>query len=70
MEFYIVGLINPNNYLEWQIIGLFDNLPKALKVCRSPNHFVGALTLNKDIGDRARKWKGSYYPKGEMNDSK
>ena len=64
VEMFVVGKVaSEKRFREWELVGVFSNIEDAVKVCRTKNHFVGPVTLNKDIGDERKTWPGVKYPK-------
>ena len=64
MELYVVGLyVSPaKNGSVWDFVGVFDDLEKATKACKSSNYFIGPCTLNAPFPDEREKWPGIHYP--------
>jgi hypothetical protein len=59
---YVVGELINEKHKSWKMVGVFSKESEAVKACKTENHFVGSLLLNKSY-QRNRKWKGAYYPK-------
>lgn len=60
MNVWIAGLNRDNDHLE--IIGIFDTKSKAIDVCRTVNHWIAPIELNKDLGDEPMEITNGYYP--------
>lgn len=47
----------------WDIQGVFSTEEKAVAACRTPDYFVGPLTLDAELPHEVvPDWPGSYYP--------
>ena len=62
---YVVGELTNEKAKAWEIVGVFTDEKKALKSCKTNNHFIGEMELNKAFPKKAEKWVGAYYPKLE-----
>jgi hypothetical protein len=63
---WVVGKIKSDEkYQEWEFVGVFDSRQKARIACRTPNHFLGAVGLNRDVGDAVLVWPENSYPMRE-----
>lgn len=68
MELWIVGQINPSNFLEWEFQGVFDSEEKAVSVCEDENWFIGPAKLNECRPSESEDWPEAYYPKRKWED--
>jgi len=59
---YIVGKVNPENYLEWEFMGIFSTEESAVKNCITWEHFVGPVDLDVALPQEQILWEGAYYP--------
>lgn len=66
---YVVGLVL--NYVDksWSIVGVFTTEKEAIKNCKSEDHFVGPMPLDKAFHKPSEEWKGAWYPKLENKPS-
>ena len=64
MELYVVGQINPDNHLEWELQGVFDDIVRAEAICIDDNYFIGPIELNQVISVATTDWINAYYPRG------
>lgn len=62
-ELYIVGKIKPDNYNEWEFMGVFDHEPMAVQQCMDENYFVGPCRLNEALPQETIAWPDAYYPR-------
>lgn len=65
---WIVGKVNPENPLEWELQGVFDTEEGAVAACtayQDTNWFVGPVPLNVELLVGTIEWPEMYYPKGE-----
>ena len=46
----------------WSMVGIFEKETRAVQCCKTENHFVGPLELNKQMPDEPIVWEGVYYP--------
>lgn len=62
---WIVGLVNKSistpSAIVWSLEGVYDTQDKALKVCTTPQHFLGPANINIDMSSNDT-WPGSYFP--------
>jgi hypothetical protein len=68
-KLFVVGKTNPDNYLEWELQGLFENKIDALKICTTKYHFIGEAETNIDYGEKSVAFPNSYYPQLMNNHS-
>jgi hypothetical protein len=61
-QIFVVGKIDLEDYLKWELIGAFENKKDALKICRTKYHFISPIEINKDFGDEPMKNMEAYYP--------
>ena len=59
---YIVGKVNPENYLEWSFMGIFSTEELAVESCITCEHFVGPVELDVALPQDKIIWDGAYYP--------
>jgi len=66
-KLWVVGKIkSEKKWREWEFIGVFESKRTAIKTCRTPDHFIGSVVLNKDEGDvTLPEWPGWSYPMRE-----
>ncbi|MSW53418.1 MAG: hypothetical protein F2817_21330 [Actinobacteria bacterium] len=62
----VTGWLN-DNPTSYNIIGVFSTEARALGVCRTPNHVLIPMKMNKDEGDETVIAEGAYYPNHEFN---
>ena len=63
IRLWVVGkIMSDEQYLQWEIIGVFDEEAKALAACRTQNHFLGTVVLNQDVGDEPQEFPNTRYP--------
>ena len=49
----------------WELQGIFSSEEAAIAACRSSQHFVGPVEVDKRLPERTVDWRGLYYPRGQ-----
>ena len=65
MKLWIVGKVDPDNYLIWEFQGVFDSKDRAINACRTEWYFIAPAKLNQIQPDESTEWEGAYYPSNE-----
>ena len=62
---YIVGRLEPvGDKVLLEVDGVFDDYERAVKVCKTPRHFIGPVPLNETLPTKGIAWPGMHYPNG------
>lgn len=63
-KLYVVGDYKAQHELGviWDFQGVFDTKKKAENACKTINHFVGPVPLNKQLPESPTVWPDCYYP--------
>ena len=62
---YIVGRLEPvGDKVLLEVDGVFDNYKRAVRICKTPRHFIGPVPLNKTLPKEGIAWPGMHYPNG------
>jgi len=57
---FVVGRWNDDCTM-WEVMGIFEDEQKAVENCTAWNDFVGPISLNRALPERA-EWPGAYFP--------
>jgi hypothetical protein len=67
MELWVCGKIRAVYHnkkgVVWDIQGVFDSETLAIDACKTGEHFIGPITLNKRLPEKGTQWPGCYFPK-------
>lgn len=67
---FVVGKAGKDNYLNWELIGIFEDESEALGACSSIYHFIAKVEMNKNFGEETLEFPNAYYPLLEAKEGK